>query len=477
MRRLFPALFGAFLGLALLKFGNPPIMEEFVTRPSNGWELVLNSPWPINWGYIALGLVVLTGLLAGRWSTGTPRSLSALPFFWLLWQYLASARSISEQLTNPTLRHFTACVACFYLGLFSLSGAQSLTGFWLGILCGFLLVVAFGWQQHFGGLEQTRQYFFNYIYPQAKGISPEYLKKISSNRIFSTLFYPNALAGALLLFLPGVLGFIWRARQRFTISARTFLAASVTVGALGSLYWSGSKGGWLLMLLLGLIALLRLPFQTRTRMSLVTCILLIGLGCFFAKYVGFFKKGATSVSARFDYWNAALHTAVQHPLFGTGPGTFARPYASIKRPESEMTRLAHNDYLEQASDSGWLGFIAYAAFLAGTVVYTGRYMFRFPLDKRPPRESSSLVLQSKNESKQKPSTMQRTEPELPHDPDLFPVWLGFLGWSLQGLFEFSLYIPALAWPAFAFAGLLLGKLPKYQNQSTKPRTATNLRPA
>jgi hypothetical protein len=36
------------------------------------------------------------------------------------------------------------------------------------------------------------------------------------------------------------------------------------------------------------------------------------------------------------------------------------------------------------------------------------------------------------------------------------IWLGVLGWSLQSLVEFGLYIPALAWPAFAFLGWLLG---------------------
>jgi len=31
-----------------------------------------------------------------------------------------------------------------------------------------------------------------------------------------------------------------------------------------------------------------------------------------------------------------------------------------------------------------------------------------------------------------------------------------LGWSIQGVVEFGLYIPALAWPAFLFLGWLLG---------------------
>jgi hypothetical protein len=38
----------------------------------------------------------------------------------------------------------------------------------------------------------------------------------------------------------------------------------------------------------------------------------------------------------------------------------------------------------------------------------------------------------------------------------FCIWLGVLGWGLQGLMEFGLYIPAMAWPGFTFLGWLAG---------------------
>jgi hypothetical protein len=41
---------------------------------------------------------------------------------------------------------------------------------------------------------------------------------------------------------------------------------------------------------------------------------------------------------------------------------------------------------------------------------------------------------------------------------MFAIWLGLLGWSLQELFEFGLYIPALAWTAFGLLGWLLSQL-------------------
>ena len=422
---IFAGLFGAFLGLTLLKFGNPPITEKWVSVPVGFWEFAFGYPWPIAWAYGLLVVVGIAGVAVARWNSAAPRWLIALPLVWLVWQFMAGGGSVDPELTKLTLKHFAACVLCFYLGYFSLSRVQRVWLFWLSLLCGFLLVLAVGWEQQFGGLKESRRYFFLYVYPQMKEMPPGYLKKMSSNRIFATLFYPNALAGVLLLLLPAMLAALWQARRLMTAPARGFLMGVVGIAGLACLYWSGSKGGWLLMLLVGLVALLRLPFNRRLKVVLVTGVLLVGLAGFFWRHVVFFQKGATSVSARFDYWRAALQTVEDKPLFGTGPGTFGIAYEKIKRPESEMARLTHNDYLEQASDSGVLGLLTYGAFIVAGLVWT------FP-------------------------RAGRTLPAGSDDWQTFAVWLGVFGWSLQGFVEFGLYIPALAWPAFAFLGWLLG---------------------
>jgi len=135
------------------------------------------------------------------------------------------------------------------------------------------------------------------------------------------------------------------------------------------------------------------------------------------------------VSARFDYWRAAVQTSRSHPLLGTGPGTFFIPYTAIKRPESEPARLVHNDYLEQASDSGLVGLLAYSALIVGGLVWTFKGTCH--------AETTSAGAGRKDWLR-------------------FSVWLGLLGWALQSLLEFGLYIPALAWPAFALLGWLVG---------------------
>lgn len=417
--RLFNFLFGGLLGLSILKFGNVAIFESLVAYPENGWEWVLN-PWPVAIGYVLLLVMAVAGVTITRWQIRTPKWLLLMPLAWLLWQFVAATQSVDSTLSRATLKHFASCILCFYIGYFVVGQRQNPMSLLTGMIIAVALVVATGLEQHFGGLERTRHYFYTYLYPQMTSVPPEYLKKMNSDRIWGTLFYPNSLAGVMLLLLPAVLAACLQRFTRLTLGARQFVAAAFAAGGLACLYWSGSKGGWLLMLLLGLITLVHLPFGRRWKVLVVASVLVVGLAGFGLKYAGFFRRGATSVSARFDYWSAAAKTALRNPIFGTGPGTFALSYEKIKRPESEMAKLTHNDYLQQASDSGLLGMGTFSAFVLG-IVSLGR-----------PRPDSAV-----------------------NDWLAFAIWLGLVGWWLQGFLEFGLYIPALAWPGFGLSGWLL----------------------
>jgi O-antigen ligase len=143
-------------------------------------------------------------------------------------------------------------------------------------------------------------------------------------------------------------------------------------------------------------------------------LLAAGLLGFWLKYEDYLTKGATSAMARSDYWRAAIQTTLENPALGSGPGTFSITYARNKRPEAEMSRLAHNDYLQQASDSGIPAALLYAAVFIVPLVWIQRRIAK--------------------------------------DPLLFLTSLGLIAWALHGLFEFGLYIPALSWTAFALLG-------------------------
>ena len=228
----------------------------------------------------------------------------------------------------------------------------------------------------------------------------------------------NAFAGAILLLLPPLLYAAWQWGKRRSQAMAWLLASLLAIAAAACLVWSGSKAGWLIALVVVLLALFRLNFSRGLKAALASVLLLGGLTGFFLRHAGYFEQGATSASARMDYWRAAIKITRAHPLVGSGPGTFGVEYRKIKDPKAEMAKLAHNDYLEQASDSGLPAFLAYTGFWVCGLFYLWRRGLK--------------------------------------ETQRFAVWLGLLGWSLQGLVEFGLYIPALAWPAFLLMGWLGG---------------------
>ena len=376
-----------------------------------------------------LGGVCLLGLIVGTRRCAAPGWLMVFPIAWLGWQFLASADTIDARITQGVLRHFVACLVCFFLGLFALSRSPRLGLAWLGLGTAFVLMLALGWQQHFGGLEETRRYAFLYLDPKAPDLPPEYLQETPER--------PS--------FLHHVLSQRARGRTAFVVASdpRSCLPNSIPdpprarlpgrgagdrIGRLSLLV--GVQGGWLLMLVLATLALLRLRFIERHRVAIITLLLAGGLLGFLVKYAPFFRQGATSVAARFDYWQAAIGIAVRHPLLGSGPVTFGKAYQRVRRPGSEPARLTHNDYLEQASDSGFPGFVTYAAFIVGALVCSAPGF---------PRTASSRDSPEADRIKAK-----RSEIRVETEWEYFCVWLGVLGWCLQGLVEFGLYLPR--WP-------------------------------
>jgi O-antigen ligase len=250
--------------------------------------------------------------------------------------------------------------------------------------------------------------------------NPVILTKFEKGRVSGTLVYPNALAQIILLLWPVSLVLAFGATRSLRPMVR-FAAILMTVFLGGAaFYWTGSKLGWLIAVALAGLVLLRRDWSRQLKLAAVAAVVVLGCGIFALRFHQYFAAGATSAGARLDYWRAAAETLESEPWFGTGPGTFQRPYARLKAPESEMARLAHNDYLEQFSDSGLAGGLAYSAWVLFAVVAVGRRIWRTGED---------LVV---------------------------GIFIGLVGWFIQGLGEFGLYVPALAWTAFTLLGCLIG---------------------
>jgi O-antigen ligase len=199
------------------------------------------------------------------------------------------------------------------------------------------------------------------------------------------------------------------------------LVGLLGLGAVLCLVWSGSKSGQFIVLVQALLLswlILGTHVPVRLRRLVVVVAAVVGLAAVVSLNLDYFKRGARSVGARADYWTSAAQAFVENPITGTGPGTFGEFYQTRKADDSEMARLAHNDFVQQASDSGAPGFVCYGLLVVGALVWSYRRL--------------------------RPRTLCLTS----------MVWLGLFGWAAQSLSEFGLYIPAIAWSAFFLLGSL-----------------------
>lgn len=455
---LYTLAFGLFLGLAIIKFGNPVILEHVIFQPKSLSDF-LHDAWPVRWANVLLVVLVVAGTAIAiikkpRWPA--TRWLWILPLVWLGWQFLSASQSRHHDLTSLTLWQFGGCAASYFLGTWLIGSTPR---WWLilpGILVAFAFCLVRAVDQKLFEFPSEKQFLLQSqsegwtnmppdVFQELKlenviiktnGVdiaSPAIIAKYDKGRVNGTLVYPNALAGIVLLLMPIAAVAVWQITRN--LRPTTCFAAMALITALGAagLFWSGSKSGWLIALAMGVFWLYRLNGSRKLKWLVVIVLLVGGLAVFALRFQSYFAKGATSVGARFDYWRVAAHVTKENPIFGTGPGTFQRPYAEMKRPDAEMARLVHNDYLEQFSDSGFPGGLTYTAWLALLLWTLGKRVW-------PNRENW-----------------------LP-----FALFTGILGWFLQGFIEFSLFVPALAWTAFTLAGCLLVQSPPTPNQVDKP---------
>ena len=427
-QRIFTGMAGLFLLVAILKFGTPVILDRLVTPPENFLAAVIES-WQLKWGFRFVAVLLVGGLLAVRWKTASLSWSLALPLFWLGWQFLSAGQTVNAGLTAITLEHFTACVLLFYLGYFALRDVRNPWPVWLGLSLAVCCVIRVGFEQHFGGLEATRQYIHSLkdssVVPLELLQNPAYQKRLAGNRIFSTFAgYANALAGCFVLLLPVTLAYLWQLTPKVRPAIRWVFVAILGGCGLACLYWSGSKAGWLVALVLTMLALGHSTLSLKWKRGLIYGALVLGLAVFGIRNAKFFERQNNSVGARFTYWRTALKIAEVHPFLGTGPGTFSILYANMKAPEDEMARLCHNDYLEQACDSGLPGFFIYSGMIFTYLLALYRY--------RAHQDSLNWLD--------------------------FSLRLGILGICLHSLVEFHLYIPSLAWPMFFLLGLALRRI-------------------
>jgi hypothetical protein len=456
-REFYALAFGLFLGLAILKFGNPVILDSKISSPVSLSDF-LNDAWPThwaNWFFLPLALDGTAIFFSKKLPWPTIKWLWLLPLMWFGWQLFSATSTVDAALTATTLWQFSGCITCYFLGAFLLGNEHAVRWLLIGVLAAFTFCLMRAVDQRLFEFPQNHQMLVEGERTGWTNFPPELLMemkreqviintngmdvansailaKFAKGRVNGTLVYPNALAGAVLLLFPISLVFAFNSTKRLRPMIRAMVIALVLFLGGAGFFWTGSKLGWLIAMAVGGACLFRLKWPARYKWAALILILFVGFGIFAIRFHNYFAAGATSAGARFDYWRAAVQTTVTHPLLGTGPGTFQRPYAQLKSPEAEMARLTHNDFLEQFSDSGIAGGIFFAAWIMTALMVVGRRVWNFG------------------------------------NPTAFAIFIGLLGWFVQGIGEFGLYVPALAWTAFTLLGCLLGRL---GNPIDKPAAA------
>jgi O-antigen ligase len=476
--------FGFFLGLCILKFGDPVILDQKIFPPTSLSEMISDS-WPThwaNWIFFPLAAVVAVVCISSPSTDGGNRQTKAparrskpsandspspggegrgegelitanvqgsvrlanrkwlflLPLLWLGWQFISATQTVDANLTAATLWQLAGCVACFFIGALIFNTPRRFNFLLPGIFVALAICLIFAVRQRIEYPQdakfmiQEQNLGWTNLPPQSVEemrrdqtiittngvdiVNPVILAKFQKGRVMGTMIYPNALAEIILLLFP--IAFVLTIRNtRMLRPVVRHAAVGLSVAlAVAAFFWSGSKFGWLIAIVIGGLCLFRLPWPIKYKAAALALVAVLGMSVFAVRFHSYFAHGATSAVARLDYWRAAVQTTVSHPVVGTGPGTFQRPYAEIKSPNAEMARLAHNDYLEQFSDSGFPGGLFYCAWVAAALAVTGARAWKSPGQVE------------------------------------FVLFLGLLGWCIQEFGEFGLYIPAEAWIAFMFLG-------------------------
>ncbi len=179
----------------------------------------------------------------------------------------------------------------------------------------------------------------------------------------------NAFAALMnLLWFPAAYLFL---STKLVTKPATFLLGSGLFVISIALFATASRGGiltWMLLLPIMLWAAYR---KTKSKQQIATVLVIAALAYVCSAQLlhsdiadrtfqvgpstqaGQLSKDA-STSARFMMWNSTIKIALDHPLIGTGWGTFVSYYPTYRSPLENTTSgvAAHNDYLQLAAEGG-----------------------------------------------------------------------------------------------------------------------------
>lgn len=192
------------------------------------------------------------------------------------------------------------------------------------------------------------------------------MKLFSSGRYNISFTFPNHshFAGflELMVWLSLALGFVHRGAKRtlfvcFTIYMATAIAFSLSRGG-----FLGFLGG---LCFFSITSLISRKTQKHIQIIGVFFVTLIAVGCWlgaepFIRRIETLADPLSADRTRILVWQKTIEMIKDHPIIGTGIGTF--PFVFPKYQPNSLSQVyvnhAHNDYLELASETGIVGFLS-----------------------------------------------------------------------------------------------------------------------
>jgi O-antigen ligase len=180
---------------------------------------------------------------------------------------------------------------------------------------------------------------------------------------------------------------------------RPWSMAAVLAVLLAGLGATWARAAWL-GAAAGVVTLMTLGVDRRVRLALaLLTLLLVGLGAVLlprwpAVYAEVRSIGSLEANKnRIAIWRAVPKMIGDHPVVGTGFGTFGLAYPQYRLPDSPdlMPPFAHNLLLNAAVEMGMFGLVAIVAVCAVGLASSWRWMTRSPRGS-PERTVAATVL-------------------------------------------------------------------------------------
>jgi putative inorganic carbon (HCO3(-)) transporter len=200
-----------------------------------------------------------------------------------------------------------------------------------------------------------------------------------SEAFFSTFGNPNHLGGYLAMVLPAVL-VLGLGAKRWPWRA---VSGLLTLAVLTELVRTAARGAWLAALVaLVVLAVIMAPeLKRRALLSTAGVTVVVALAAagmavkgerFLAQPLSslFQSGGNTSVEQRLEIWKVALRMALDHPLTGIGPDTFALVYPRYQSASwvaglgpTYLVNGAHDIFMNFLADQGFVGLALFLVVL------------------------------------------------------------------------------------------------------------------